>query len=681
MTGSMNEQRKLTTIMAIDVAGYSHAAESDDSAAAANVALLRAKIDQVISLLGGRVFSTAGDGVMVEFPTVSAGVDAAVQLLDAIRASDMPQVRIGLHADEVVVAENGDLLGHGVNVAARLQGMAEPGTALLSQAVHVRKSGVALRPLGRVQLDKMDEHVDVFALGAGPNQHFPRVWWRRWRVAASAALVVLFAALVAVIGLRGANEASTAHPRLAVLRFEILGDTESHFAETLADELIAYASRMEGLDVIARASSFSLEGARATPQGAADELSATLVLTGSVRRVGENVRVTAQLAEAPNGRQLWADEFERPLSEVYLLQHEIAARVSVAAGLRANAPAARRVDPQAYEFYVRGREATLRNDAHAAVALYEQAIAVDPQLAAAWAYLAWSHQLVAVERWASAPPGTPIDSSWFAPALSAADQAIALDPGAPLPYEVRSRAFRYMGFWRDSLEASEGAIERGGGSASVYATLGYLRRATAIARRGVERDPLSSLWWRSLGMYCKSARDLQCAVEAFERSHRLAPNDPPFTLALTLHRVGRSAEALALTRQQERAWLEFFGPDMAPIDMQLLRAMLGEGDAPSSAQLLATLQQGGDVNNLMVVFAELNRGADAVQLLPRWTAAARPSLAILYDYPFAPMRARPQFWALMEREGILDVWREVGPPDFCEVEPVCEAHLGAGQPR
>jgi tetratricopeptide (TPR) repeat protein len=233
-----------------------------------------------------------------------------------------------------------------------------------------------------------------------------------------------------------------------------------------------------------------------------------------------------------------------------------------------------------------------------------------------------------------------------------------------------------MGRWQDSLEASEKAIERGGGSAAVYATLGYLRRAAAIARRGVERDPLSSLWWRSLGLYCKYAQDLPCAIEAFERAHRLAPNEPPFALVLALHRAERSAEALALTRQQEQAWREYFGPDTAPIDMRLLRAILGEGETPSSARLLATLQHGGDVNNLVAVFAALNRGDDAAQLLPHWTAASRPSLDLLYDYSLAPMRARPEFWALMEREGIAQVWRENGEwPDFCEREPVCEQHL------
>jgi adenylate cyclase len=671
------QQRKLTTIMSVDVAGYSHSAEKDEAKALETVSALKRIIDAVVVPLGGRVFNTAGDGVMIELPTASAGVDAAAQLLAAPGA---PSIRIGLHLGEVTVTETGDLLGHGVNVAARLQAMAEPGSAIVSQAVQaqIHSDRIKLRPLGRVQLDKMHERLDVYALsGAGGAKSFRRVMWRRTRRALAALLVIGILGAGGYAAWRTFGPQQTAEaPRLAVLRFETIGETEPFFAETLADELISEASRMEGLDVIARASSFTLEGARATPQNAASELNATLVLTGSVRRNANRVRVTAQLAEAPGGRQLWTDEFDRPLGEIYLLQSEIAVRVALAAGLRANAPPGRRVNPEAYELYVRGREAGL-SDAQTAVSLLEQAVARDAGFSAAWAHLADARNQVAYLRWVQAPPGVALDPSWLEPALAAADRAIALDPGAPLPYQIKANAFGHLGRWADSLEASERAAERDGGSSSVYATLGYVRRATAIARRGVERDPLDSDWWYSLGLYCRLGRDLPCAVEAFDRLGRLIPDLAPYYLALALHRAGRSAEALELTRQQPQAWLEFFGPHTAPVDMQLMRAMLGEGEAPSSAYLLATLQTGGFVDNLIDVYTELNRGEDAAQMLPHWTPASRPSLLSLYDYRLAPMRARPEFWDLMEREGIAQLWRESGEwPDFCERErAVCEAHL------
>jgi tetratricopeptide (TPR) repeat protein len=234
-----------------------------------------------------------------------------------------------------------------------------------------------------------------------------------------------------------------------------------------------------------------------------------------------------------------------------------------------------------------------------------------------------------------------------------------------------------LGRWSDSLEASEKAAERGGGSSAVYFTLGYVQRAALIVRRSLEHDPLRPGAWLTLGTACLSAQDSSCAVEAYEQYYRLAPNEAPYFLAIALHRAGRSAEALALTRQHAQAWRDLFGrPDAAPLSMTLFRAMLGEGRAPTSPDLLASLEDGADELQVVQILAELDRGEDAAQVLPRWTAAMRPVLLDLYDHPLAPMRARPEFWALMEREGIAQVWRESGEwPDFCEREPVCERYL------
>ncbi len=672
----MPEQRKLTTIMAVDVAGYSHAAETNESAAADAVATVRAAIETIIAPLAGRIFNTAGDGFMCELPTASAGVEAATQLLGV---PDAPPVRIGLHLGEVIVSETGDLLGHGVNVAARLQQMAEPGSALVSQAVQaqIRDGRVKLAPLGKVQLDKMHDRIDVFALAPNAKRSFRRVLWRRTRRALAAVLVLGLLGVGGYTAWRTFGAPQSAEtPRLAVLRFETMGEAEPFFTETLADELISYASRMEGLDVIARASSFSLEGARATPQAAANELNATLVLTGSVRRVADRVRVTAQLSEAPSGRQLWNNEFERPVTEVYLLQHDIAARVALATGLRAHPPSARRVDPRAYGLYVRGREASL-TDRERAVTFYEQAVAVDPQFAPAWAQLAEERSFLAVQRWSTSPPGVAPERAWWASALTAADRAIALDPTDPLPHQARSRAHAILGDWADALEATEIAAEHGGGHPLIYSQLGYTRRAIETARKSAERDPLNSIRWAALGLYCMHVRDFACAIDALERAHRLSDHDALYDLARTLHRAGRTEEALALTRQDEQAWRELFDPSLAPLSLPFFRAMLGEGEPPSSAELLATLQHGAYPDNLIDAYTELNRGDDAAQILPYWTGASRPTLSSVYDYPLAPMRARPEFWDLMEREGIAQLWRESGEwPDFCERErAVCEAHL------
>ncbi len=371
----MSELRKLATIMAIDVAGYSRAAETDESAAAASIAHWRAKIDEIALPRGGRVFNTAGDGVMLEFPTASAGVEAAGLLRDACAQATLPPIRIGLHLGEVIVTDSGDLLGHGVNVAARLQALAEPGTALVSQAVHaqIHSAHVKLAPLGKVQLDKMNERIEVYALTSDAKHSFSRVAWRRSR---GAAILLCALALVGLAGFAGwralAPQPAAAPARLAVLRFESVGDTETYFAEGMADELISEISRIQGLDVIARTSSFALRGEQATPAHAAQELHATLVLTGSVRATAETIQVRAQLVEADSGRHLWDETFQRPAAEAYPLQRDIALRVARAAGVRVSTRPARRVDPEAFRLYLAGRDRE-RGDSAAA---YDEARAV-----------------------------------------------------------------------------------------------------------------------------------------------------------------------------------------------------------------------------------------------------------------------------------------------------------------
>jgi adenylate cyclase len=672
----MAEQRKLTTIMAVDVAGYSRAAEANESAAAAAVRQVRSAIDAIVTPLGGRVFNTAGDGFMIELPTASAGVEAASQLL---AVPDAPHVRIGLHLGEVIVSESGDLLGHGVNVAARLQQMAEPASAIVSQAVQaqIRSGQAKLTPLGEVQLDKMRDRIRVFALSLDPKLRYGRVTWRRARravvlLAAIALLCIGGVAAWLAVAPQGAET-----PRLAVLRLQSADSADAPFAETLADELISYVGRTPGIEVVARASSFALTGDRATPEGAARELAATLVLTGSVRRSDERIAVTAQLAEAPSGRLVWSRDFSRPIGEIQELQSEIATHVARAAGVRAQPRPRRRVDPQAYELYLQGREADVSGaEPGAALGFYEQAVARDPNLAAGWSYLAETHLAAALTRWLESPPGVAISDEWLAPAFSAAERASALDADDPSPYRTTSRAHALMARWREAYADAEAASERGGAVSFTYGQLGYFRKAIASSRRQAALDPLSLGAWNSLFVECEALGDWRCALDAAEHADRLAPEGSPLDLVLALHHSGRTDEALALTRTRQQAWRAAMDEN-APWTLDLVRAAIGHGQAPSSERLIASLEGGAYLESVLAAFIALERPRDAVQLLPRWGAAQRPSIRSLYDARLAPLRESPAFWALMEREGLVAFWRDSGAwPDFCEREQaVCARHL------
>ncbi|MES1197119.1 MAG: adenylate/guanylate cyclase domain-containing protein, partial [Pseudomonadota bacterium] len=387
--------KRLATILSLDVAGYSRAAERDDEAAAADVRQLRAAITEIVAPHGGRVFNTAGDGFMLEFPSAAAGVQAAMDLLNAAATRPLPKMRIGVHLGDVIAEANGDLLGHGVNVAARLQALAAPGTAMVSESVRAQvRSATELKfqPEGRVQLDKMSERMEVFSLNPAGVSGLSKIGRRRLLRTA-----VLGGAGAVVLGGGAAWYAfgprfSGVKPRLAVLKFQNIGGAEPFFAEGMADELTSELARIDGLDVVGRASSFALDGADATPEGAARKLNATLILSGSVRKNDGAVRVQTQLVQAPSGRQIWAEGFEKPASHVFTLQRDIAVKIARQIDVRTATGPTPAIDPRAYDLYLEARtrnmEATSIDQFEAVRDLFRAALVLQPDFARAWSGLA-----------------------------------------------------------------------------------------------------------------------------------------------------------------------------------------------------------------------------------------------------------------------------------------------------
>lgn len=663
----MPEQRKLATIMAVDVAGYSKAAEVDDSAAAEAVTRIRAAIDDAIAPNNGRVFNTAGDGFMIELPAAASGVAAARALLTLVRERSLRRLRIGVHLGDVIVTPTGDLLGHGVNVAARLMQMAEPNTAVVSQAVQTQlrqTAEIPLKPLGRVQLDKMSERIEVFAI-AGDDVRFGSIAWRRWRPALFAAAGVLVLAVAGLWTWRTLQPPET--PRLAVLRFENLGDTEPYFSEGVADELISEVSRIQGMEVSGRASSFALTGDKATPAEAARQLGATLVLTGSVRRLRDTVRVNAELVEAPGGRSLWSETFERPPNEAFLLDRDIAVRVAQAADARITAPPPQRVEPEAYRLYLQAREQQLgvANAGWTPVRdQYAQVVARDPHFAEAWSALARAEANAARERTDEAR--VVLSDADLAPAFAAADHAIALDNSLADPFLVRALAHTWLGHWRLAAEAVTEAERRGGSGGNFYRAVGLMRRAEEARKHSASLDPLSASEWANLAYTCEYNADAPCQLNAAQRAHELAPDDISATRGLVraLAANNRKDEAYQLLRSVH--WLD--NPSLATRN---LIGLTGHGAPPSTAEFLTSLSHGeGYIDTTAGFLADAQRWNDAAALLPRWDDATRGTIFTLFRVQWAPLRHAPQFWALLQRQGLVQYWRQSGQwPDFCAQDP------------
>lgn len=386
--------RKLAAIMSIDVTGYSAMSEVDEAEALALVTRVREVLDTIVQSYGGRVFNTAGDGFMLEFASASGALSAAEVLW---RGVERRRVRVGVHVGDVLMAPNGDLLGHSVNVAARLQQLAQPGAVLVSMDVRraVRgKLAQRLHAAGAVHLDKMSETIDIYTLEA----------------------------VVA-----GRARTRKPEPVLAILPFdnESYAAELTYFSDGVADEIISTLLRQSKIKVIGRASAFQFRGER--KREAAAELKASHVLDGSVRLSGERMRVSVHLIDAASGVVLWSERYEGNRNDAFALEDEIAAKAagSLRRSLTQTDRAANPVDPAAYDLYLRARQIWLMMsdfEEDQAAELLERCIALAPDFADAWAVLASVRALLLPRD--RDVIGTPAHDA----ALAAATRALELNP-------------------------------------------------------------------------------------------------------------------------------------------------------------------------------------------------------------------------------------------------------------
>ncbi len=482
--------RKLATIVALDVAGYSARTEADEARTTAEVAALRKVIEAIAAKHGGRVFNTAGDGFMLEFGSSLSAVEAAFELAETCE----PKVRVGVHLGDVVVQSNGDLLGHGVNVAARLMARSDPGGALVSADVRRTIRGPLAERLvshGLMRLDKMAETIEAFSI-------------------ATVATVV-------------AAPIKATEPLLAVLPFDNLSDDREmqFFSDGVSEEILHTIARAKGLKVIGKGSSFQFRGTDKVARKVAAELRATHVLDGSVKRAGNHIRVIAHLVEAASQTTIWTDRYDRELTDVLKLQDEIALAISTALDARLTRRLyATKVDPFAYELYLKARAAIANNwieaDKKLAVALLEQAVARAPDFARAWGLLAFARVLLMPRDRDMAD--TPEHST----ALAAANRALLLDPNCVDTFMAMIALKPAFSEYNEKRKLADAAIELAPNDAMMFAT--------------------RAAFWVSVG------RVRDCIVD-FENCVVLEPSLPIYRAgyAAYLPAAGRMTEASAIS--------------------------------------------------------------------------------------------------------------------------------------
>jgi len=320
----VTETRKLAAILAADVVGFSRLAGADEDRTLARLRALRSDlIDPTIAVHHGRVVKRTGDGALVEFRSVVDAVRCAVEIQNAMveRNAGVPsdrriEFRIGIHLGDVVEEADGDLMGDGVNIAARLEGIAQPGAICLSEDAYrqVRaRLDLEVNDLGAIQLKNIVEPVRVYSLQVGlPAQAKPGASTAPTPPEKPAERLVL-----------------PDRPSIAVLPFQNMsGDSEQeYFADGMVEDIITGLSRIKWLFVIARNSSFVYKGKAIDIRQVGRELGVRYVLEGGVRKAGNRLRITAQLIEAETGAHLWADKFDGALEDVFDLQDQITDRV------------------------------------------------------------------------------------------------------------------------------------------------------------------------------------------------------------------------------------------------------------------------------------------------------------------------------------------------------------------
>ena len=516
----MTEKRKLAAILAADVVGFSRLTGADEDRTLARLRALRSDlIDPTIAVHNGRVFKRTGDGVLVEFRSVVDAVRCAIEVQSAMveRNAGVPadrriEFRIGIHFGDVVEESDGDLMGDGVNIAARLEGVAQPGAICLSEDAYrqVRaRLDLEVNDLGQKELKNIVEPVRVYSLRVG-----------------------LLTESKPATTVDAANEEKPAprlalpdRPSIAVMPFvNMSGDPEQeYFADGITEDLITALSRIRWFFVIARNSCFAYKGQSSDIRDVARRLGVAYVLEGSVRKAGNRVRITAQLIDGGSGNHVWAQRYDRDLADIFAVQDEITSTLvgaiepELGRAERERARAKRPDDLRAWDLYQRGlwhAYKRTREDLAEAQHLFRQAIEIEPGMARAYAAAEEAFFFQFVGGYVDAGKAAKAD------ALRFAEKAVQLDGQDPFNRYALGRALTL------ARRHNSAVLELG---------------------KAIELDPSFAQAHYALAMALATGGRPEEALPHIELAMRLSPQDPYFGQFL----VRRAEACLFLGRLEE----------------------------------------------------------------------------------------------------------------------------------
>jgi adenylate cyclase len=571
----MTETRKIAAILAADVVGYSRLAGADEDRTLARLRALRSDlIDPTIAVHNGRVVKRTGDGILIEFRSVVDAVRCAIEIQNAmvernegVAEDRRIEFRVGIHLGDIVEECDGDLMGDGVNIAARLEGIAKPGAICLSEDAYRQVSGrldMKVTDLGPTQLKNIDRSIRAYSLQVGipakpkPAQEShpaalaakPRGLLSRWpSVAAFLVVAALAAGAYAwrsglasrVAGSPVAEDKLASSPRLSivVLPFDNLSSDpeQDYFADAITDDLTTDLSHLSDSFVIARNTAYTYKGKAVDVKQIGRDLGVRYLLEGSARRIGETIAVNAQLISTETGAHIWADRFDGDRARLGQLQVEFVARLANLLGVELvkaetlRATRERPDNPDAVDLAMRGRVASFRvgpAGLNEAIDYYERALKLDPENVRA--QIGVAHALASrINNGWSADPKADVDR-----AERFANEALSRQPENAFAHYAKGLVYGDKRQWDAAIAEAIAATDNDRNFAPAYALGGADRMFIGLAAEGFSsvetaiklspHDPTRPFWDFDICHLHSHLAQWEEAIEPCRRAIQAIPN-------------------------------------------------------------------------------------------------------------------------------------------------------------